>query len=242
VFHIASPYYDSSWSFTLYASLIMEEGQIIQEKDIYEVLSGEELNITALFIDTENQWLPGRITSIAGETTDVPASLYVFRDEQWELVADDLIIHDGMIVYEWDWETLALPDGIYEFEFRYGGPGTGVSEMSASFTVTIVSPPDILFLTMVAGIVFFSAASLAVTRKILRGRAASKPKPASPELSKALEEERDSIPERVREHTERRMTELDEISHSAEETSKLSSTTESSPPTPPETGTEGDSD
>ena len=240
VFYIASPYYNSSWSFTLYTSLIMEEGQIIPEKDIYEVQSGEELNITALFIDTENQWLPGNSTSIAGETVDVPASLYVFRDERWELVVDDLIIHDGMIVYEWGWETLALPDGTYEFEFRYGGPGTGVREMSASFTVTIVSPPDVLFLTMVAGIVFFSAAGLAVTRKILRGRAASKPKPASPGLRKALEEERDSIPERVREHTERRMTELDEISHGAEETSELSSTAE--PGIPPKTGTEGDSD
>jgi len=240
VFQVVSPYYDSSWSFTLYTSLIMEEGQIISEKDIYEVQSGEDFNITALFIDTENQWLPGNTTSIAGETTDVPASLYVFRNEQWELVADDLIIHDGMIVYEWNWETLALPDGTYEFEFRYGGPGTGVSEMSASFTVTIVSPPDVLFLTMVAGIVFFSAAGLAVTRKILRGRAASKPKPASPELSKALEEERDNIPERVREHTERRIAELDEVSYGAEEASELSSTTE--PGTPPETGTEGDSD
>jgi hypothetical protein len=57
-----------------------------------------------------------------------------------------------------------------------------------------------------------------------------------------LEEERDSIPERVREHTERQMTELDEISHGAEETSELSSTPEPGPPTSPETGTEGDSD
>ena len=138
--------------------------------------------------------------------------------------------------------TLALPDGTYELEFRYGGPGTGIHEMSASFTVTIVSPPDVLFLTMVAGIVFFSAAGLAVTRKILRGRVSKESKPVSPELRKALEEERDSIPERVREHTERRIAELDEVSHGAEETSELSSTTESGSPPSPETGTEGDGD
>jgi hypothetical protein len=112
----------------------------------------------------------------------------------------------------------------------------------ASQEVTVVVPVDLLFLTAVAGIVFLSAAGLAVTRKILRGRAATGPKTASPELRKALKEERDSIPERVREHTERRMTELDEISHGIEEISEPSSTTEPGPPTPPETGTEGDSD
>lgn len=108
--------------------------------------------------------------------------------------------------------------------------------------VTVVVPVDILFLTAAAGIVFLFAAGLVVTRKILRGRAATGPKPASPELRTALEEERDSIPERVREHTERRMTELDKVSHGTEETSELSPTAEPGPPPSPETGTKVDSD
>ena len=50
-----------------------------------------------------------------------------------------------------------------------------------------------------------------MSRKIIRGRSASVPPSVSPEVSEALKEERDSIPERVREHSERRIAELDEM-------------------------------
>ena len=65
----------------------------------------------------------------------------------------------------------------------------------ASQEVTVVVSVDLLFLTAAAGIVFLSAAGLAVTRKIQRGRAATGPKLASPELRAALEEKRNSIRE-----------------------------------------------
>ena len=65
----------------------------------------------------------------------------------------------------------------------------------ASQEVTVVVSVNLLFLTAAAGIVFLSAAGLAVTRKIRRGRAATGLKLASLELRTALEEKRDSIRE-----------------------------------------------
>jgi hypothetical protein len=58
--------------------------------------------------------------------------------------------------------------------------------------------------------------SIAVGRKIIGERTVSSPTSVPPEVSQALEEERASIPERVREHSERRIAELDEIGREGE--------------------------
>jgi hypothetical protein len=111
--------------------------------------------------------------------------------------------------------NITLGDGelleavVNENEFYHGS--------SQQVTVTII--PDFLLLGVAGGSVFILAVGVALSRKIIRGRSASAPPAVSPEVSEALREERDSIPERVREHSERRIAELDEIGREGEDSS-----------------------
>jgi hypothetical protein len=78
--------------------------------------------------------------------------------------------------------------------------------------INITVPPNVLVLTIAAGSTLAVAIGLAVGRKTIRARLRTGPEPLSSEISKALEEERELIPERVREHSERQLAELDELS------------------------------
>ncbi|TFG34204.1 hypothetical protein EU527_04570 [Candidatus Thorarchaeota archaeon] len=78
--------------------------------------------------------------------------------------------------------------------------------------VTVALPPDLMFIGTVVCSIFLVAAGIAVGRKVILGRRVLSTPSVSPEVSRALEEERDSIPERVREYSERKIAELDEMS------------------------------
>ena len=86
--------------------------------------------------------------------------------------------------------------------------------------VPIAVPADLMFLGTVVGAIFMLAAGITISRKIIRGRRVSSPPSVSPEVSRALEEERDSIPERVREHSEKRLAELDGLGGDSGESSE----------------------
>jgi hypothetical protein len=94
-----------------------------------------------------------------------------------------------------------------ETEFFYGVS----EEMVVNF------PMDLSLATVAAASLFVVMAGIALSRKIIRGRSISGPPSVPPEVSEALREERDSIPERVREHSERRIAELDEMGREGED-------------------------
>lgn len=93
--------------------------------------------------------------------------------------------------------------------------------------VTIAVPVDLMFLGTVVGAIFMIAAGITISRKIIRWRAVSDPPSVSPEVSRALEKERDSIPERVRERTKERIAELDEMGRDSVESGESLSFDES---------------
>ncbi|MGY5852343.1 MAG: Ig-like domain-containing protein, partial [Candidatus Thorarchaeota archaeon] len=90
----------------------------------------------------------------------------------------------------------------------------------SSQQITVSIPLDPMFVISILSTICFVTAPIAIGRKIYRGRAKDEPSTVSPEVSKALEEERDSIPERVREHSEKRLAELDGIEIDSEESSE----------------------
>ena len=89
----------------------------------------------------------------------------------------------------------------------------------------IVSFPTDYSLVLVGAIGAFTGVSfIAVIRK-RRGNRTVTPAPSrhGPELGKALEEERELIPERVRERTKKRIAELDGLSQEGVESHKIES-------------------
>jgi len=74
--------------------------------------------------------------------------------------------------------------------------------------VTVALPLDLMSIVSILSAICLVVTPIAVGRKVIRGRRVSSP-PSPEDVSRALEEERDSIPERVREHSEKRLAELD---------------------------------
>ncbi|TFH06439.1 MAG: hypothetical protein E4H14_10840 [Candidatus Thorarchaeota archaeon] len=111
--------------------------------------------------------------------------------------------------------NITLSDGelleavVNENSFYYG----------ANQEVIVALPPDLMFIGTILGSIFLFAAGITVSRKVIRGRRVSGP-PSPEEVSRALEEERDSIPERVREHSEKRLAELDGVGKDSGESSE----------------------
>jgi hypothetical protein len=79
----------------------------------------------------------------------------------------------------------------------------------SSLEEIIVIPLDLLPLLVLLSLAFIGATFVAVGRKIVVFRDPARPPPVSPEISKALEEEKESIPERIKEHSEKRRSELE---------------------------------
>jgi len=121
-----------------------------------------------------------------------------------------------------DDEPLAIEttdvEGCTRFDARFQGDvvvRASVEDSEYYFGVSdemIVSfPTDQSMVLMIAASGFFGLSLVAVFRKRRSNRMKAPPLPVSPAISKALEEERDSIPERVREHSEKHLAELDGI-------------------------------
>lgn len=143
-FTITSDYHDTSWSFTLDVDLVMEVAVILPLEDPAEILLAGDLILQAFFLDIDADFLPGNTTDIASSITSVPASLYCYLGGSWQLVANDLLLVDGSATYDWDWDDLPLEAGVYTFEWRYGGPGTGVMATTSEFTVIVGKEPSSL--------------------------------------------------------------------------------------------------
>ncbi len=133
---------------------------------------------------------------------DIPVEYY--RTKDGKLIGTEVSNSEGYV------QLFVAPDDgpiqiiVSENEYYYGSMSN----------VDVVLPPDYLPLTLLLGGVFFSTLFVAVGRKYFRGNTTTTAKPVSPEISKALEEEREKIPERRRKQKERNISNLDGSSES----------------------------
>ncbi|MBN2230161.1 MAG: hypothetical protein JW779_11285 [Candidatus Thorarchaeota archaeon] len=134
-FTIDSDYFDRDWVFIIDADLVMEVPFIIPVHHDYVLHLGNDLNISGYICDSDGVSVESNTTDILGAVSDIFVGLYVLNGT-WTLV-EDLMVTSGTFLYEWDWEELDLETGVYEFELRIGGPGTGYLLSTASITVTV---------------------------------------------------------------------------------------------------------
>jgi len=191
----------------------------------------------------------GLADSLYYELPDEQSSLLHVLKETLELSIDDSSIGDGYLsAFVFDDEGNPM-EGIPVSFFEAGSTeplGTsmtdsdGCSKLDASFQGNVVMrvsvddtdfyygvseemiiafPSDLTPILFGVIGVFSGIIVIGIARK-RRGVSLGIPSPVSPEISEALEKERDSIPERVREHSEKRLAELDGMGIDSRESSE----------------------